>query len=67
MATRAPRLSNQPVVEPNGGGQLGRGVEIGQQASRFVQVPTDHGFGGGDIVGVDYANRSVRQGVKQRR
>jgi hypothetical protein len=67
VVAAATDLGYQPFIEPDGCGEVGRGVEIGQEPSSVVQLSTDHCFGGVDAMRVDHCDGPVRQYMEQRR
>ena len=60
-------LGDQPVVKSDGGSEVGRGIEVGEQTTGFAQVPTDDGRGVADCSRVDHSVRAVRQQMEERR
>ena len=67
MVAVASGFGDQPVVEPNGCGEVGRGVEVREQAAGFVKVPTDDGRGVDDRALVHHPSGAVRQHMEERR
>jgi hypothetical protein len=65
MAARAPRLDAQPVVEPDGCGEVDQGMEVIEQASGFIQMPPDDASGGIDGIRVDHADRRTGHHMEQ--
>ena len=67
MVARTAGFGDQPMVKSDGGSEFGWSVEVGEQATGFVQVPADDGRSVADCLPVDHSAGAVRQHMEERR